>query len=195
MWNDEAAMSLNSTQRKLQAEIEEIASIVRMDHWAIEKYDADMRTTYLRAMKQQLVRSEIVIQYALIDELLSVIISKFYFRRPKSEVGFRALLRTKRFRTFSQYMLDEMYPLPKMRLANEIRALPREVRQNIERINALRNAIAHSYFPENRRQYAQHKHVTYRGEDVFSAQGVASFVADANFVTDCLVHRAFGISI
>jgi len=141
-------MALNSTQRKLRAEIEEIATIVRMDHWAIADYEATARTTYLHAMKQQLVRGEIIQRYTLIDELLSVLICHFYFRKPGEDSSFQKLWKTKKFRVFNHYILDEMYVLGKMRVVNEIRALPRDVRENVERINALRNGIAHSFFPK-----------------------------------------------
>jgi hypothetical protein len=81
-----------------------------------------------------------------------------------------------------------------MRLVHSIKAIPAEVRDAIERINALRNAIAHSFFPENRRQYMKYKKVLYRDSDIYSKEGVNKFIADATIIEECLMRRAWGIS-
>jgi hypothetical protein len=41
-------MALTRKQRKLRAQIEEIASIICLDHWNIEAYEADARTIFGR---------------------------------------------------------------------------------------------------------------------------------------------------
>lgn len=74
---------LTTTQRRLQKEIEEIASAVNMDHWNILGYEPESRTTYLRLVKRKLVIGDIIIKYTLIDEALGVIISHYYFQKPK----------------------------------------------------------------------------------------------------------------
>jgi hypothetical protein len=66
------------------------------------------------------------------------------------------------------------------------------MRDIIERINALRNAIAHNFFPENRRQYAGHKKVMYQGENVYMTNGIQKFEEDFNVVNNYLLVRAFG---
>jgi hypothetical protein len=58
--------------------------------------------------------------------------------------------------------MDDAYLLNKMKIVRAIGEIPRKTRDIIERINALRNAIAHSFFPENRRQYAGHNKVMYQ---------------------------------
>jgi len=72
--------------------------------------------------------------------------------------------------------------------------MPSEIRESIERINALRNAIAHSYTPENRRQYKGHKAVVYQKTDIFSKEGVTKFLQDAIRVLDYLVIEAYGVT-
>ena len=161
-----------------------------MDHWNIADYDEDARTAILGVMKVKLVRAEIIMKYTLIDEFLSVIISHYYFIRPKKGASFRALWQTKKFKIFSQYVLDEMYLLPKMRLVHAIKEIPSDVRNAIERINAVRNAIAHSFFPENRRQYSKYKNVMYRDADLYTKEGVEKFIEDAALVEEHLMHRA-----
>jgi hypothetical protein len=91
------------------------------------------------------------------------------------------------------YFLDEAYLLNKMRMVHEIKALPSDVRNALERINAVRNAIAHSFFPENRRQYKAQKMVIYQNANIFSKEGIAKFLEDATRVEDHLMHEAFGV--
>src|SRR6516162_3031422 len=168
-------MALTPKQRKLIAEIEAIASIVHMDHWNILSYAHDSRTTCLEIIKNKLVRSEVIFKYAIIDEILSVIVCHHYFRKPRSETP------------FNHHILDEIYLLPKMRLVHAIRSLPPNVRNNIERINALRNALAHNFFPENLRQYKDHRKVIYRGADIYTKQGLEKFDEDFKLVSEFLV--------
>jgi hypothetical protein len=183
--------TLTPKQRKLVAEIESIASIVHMDHWNILSYTRGSRTTCLELMKNKLVRSEIILKLALIDELLSVIVCHHYFRKPQKAATFRQLWKTKEFRIFNHHILDEIYLLPKMRLVHAIRSLPPNVRSNIERINALRNALAHNFFPENLRQYKNYRAVVYRGVDIYTKEGLEKFDEDFKTVSEFLADRAF----
>jgi hypothetical protein len=79
-----------------------------------------------------------------------------------------------------------------MRVVHAIRPLPSEVRTRIERINAVRNALAHSFFPENGRQYKTHKKVIYGGKNLRSKAGLAKFQEDFDFIWDELATRAYG---
>src|SRR5690349_9003705 len=109
-------MSLTKQQLRLRREIQEISSEILMDHWNIEQYEVDARTHLLRKMKNQLVRSEVIIKYTLIDEFLTCIICNFYFRRsgPKKDKTYRELWRTKKFRIFMHYLMDETFVLKKL---------------------------------------------------------------------------------
>src|SRR5436190_16630478 len=62
--------TLTKQQLRLRAEIEEIASAIAMDHWNIKEYPPEARTPLLTKMKNQLVRSEVILKYTLIDEFL-----------------------------------------------------------------------------------------------------------------------------
>jgi hypothetical protein len=172
------SQKLTAKQHRLKAEIEEIAAFVQMDHWNISDYEEDARTTYLEIMKFQLVRGDIVTKYTLIDELLAVDICHFYFRRPKKGFSFREQWKTDKFKVFNHYMLDDTFLMKKMTIANAINEIPAPIKSAISRINDVRNAVSHSFFPENRRQYMQHHKVTYRGSDIFTLDGIQKFAED-----------------
>lgn len=87
---------LTLKQRRLIAEFEEIAASIQMDYWNILDYREDGRTVILELMKQQLIRSEIITRYTLIDEYLSVIMCHYYFKIPKQKFTFQRLWRAKK---------------------------------------------------------------------------------------------------
>jgi hypothetical protein len=88
--------------------------------------------------------------------------------------------------------MDEQFLLPKARMVDAIKKLPKDINQAIDRINALRNAIAHSLFPENRRQYRATRKVIYQGANVFTLDGFEKVEDDFELVIDYLWKRAFG---
>jgi hypothetical protein len=186
---------LTLKQRRLIAEFEEIAASIQMDYWNILDYREDGRTVILELMKQQLIRGEIIMRYTFIDECLSLIVCHYYFKAPKQQFSFPRLWRTKKFQIFAHYFLDETYLLKKMDFVSAIKQIPSPIKSAIARINDVRNAVAHSFFPENRRQYKGrgYRKVMYRDTDIFSKEGVAKFLEDTQRVQDYLLQQAYGV--
>ncbi|MGA2842241.1 MAG: hypothetical protein ABSG18_19100 [Steroidobacteraceae bacterium] len=92
-------MALTRTERKLQAEVKDIAFLCDMDFWAVEEhYKPDFRKDKLELMKDKLVRSEVIYRYTLIDEFLTDVICDYYFHRPKKSISYQQLWRTKHFK-------------------------------------------------------------------------------------------------
>ena len=157
--------TLTRTERRLRKEIREIAIHAEMDVWNIELYrPGPTRRDNLRVMKDKFIRGEVIIRYALLDEFLTDIICDYYFRRPKG-ASFRGLWRTKHFKVFMHYLMDETFLLKKLAMVEAIKAVPVEVSKAIRRINDIRNALAHSIFPEQRRRYMPDGKVLYQGVD------------------------------
>jgi len=49
-----------------------------MDYWAIQEYSAEFRTATLESQKDQIIRSAVIMDYALIDEPLNIQICKYF---------------------------------------------------------------------------------------------------------------------
>src|ERR1700750_1652257 len=94
----------------------------------------------------KMVSSEVVLRYALLDEILADLIAKYFF----DSSDFARLWRTKKFSTFVHHVLDAMYLLKKMDVVHAIKPLPSDVIKAVRKIN---NAFAHSLFPENRKEH------------------------------------------
>ena len=82
-----------------------------------------------------------------------------------------------------------------MALVNAIKEIPAPIKNAIARINDVRNAVAHSFFPENRRQYRTSQKVTYQDANIFSQEGITKFLEDAARAEDYLMHQAFGVDL
>jgi hypothetical protein len=188
-----ATMPLTRKQQKTLAEIKAISSLAGTDHWNIEEYPAHARTVQLEIMKNHLVRGRIIMQYTLIDDLLSCNITNQYFEIKKGEQTYKRLWRTKSFRAFSYHALDSLHLLNKLRLVHELRPVAKKVRDIIDRVNALRNALAHSFYPHNRFQYRHSKKVTYRDYDVFTLAGFTYVEMECQQAVEYLFKRAFGV--
>jgi len=186
-------MTLSKRQRQLVADLKAVSSLCRIDYTTVEeRFDAEWRTTILELIFRKIVTGYVIDTYTFIDEQLSDIICRIYFAGPKNKIDFKNLWRTKRFKSFVHNALDNLYPLHKMRLVSDIKEIPKEYRSTIERLNELRNALAHSFFPENRRSYRESKKVLYKGINIFSMQGVEAFEVDRQALVDYLWKRAHG---
>ena len=133
-----------------------------------------------------------IIKYTLIDEYLTDIICNYYFHGPDKELSYRELWKTKRFRIFVHYLMDEIFLLKKLAVVEAIMTIPKEVSKAVKRINDVRNDLAHSFFPQNRRRYKEKRKVMYNGVHLFTRQGVEAFEQDYDAAEKFLWKKAFG---
>jgi hypothetical protein len=185
------ANGLTRKQRKLLTEVEELAEGLNLAPWNIEQRKPDDRIVFLEVLRDKMIRAEVVTKYALIDEYLTDIICNYYFGRPSDGV-YRQLWRKKDFTIFVHYLMDEIYLLQKLSIVRAIRPVPKDVVSAISRINDVRNDLAHSLFPQNRRRYATTGRVQYDGAHLCSKEGVIKFLDDFQVASRYLERRAFG---
>jgi hypothetical protein len=175
---------LTSLQKRLFRELKEIAAITRLDYTDILQYDPEERTARLRLMKNQLVRSQVIMDYTLVDEMLGVAICHFFFGKRRGSIQ---LWKTKKFRIFNHYILEVLSLTEKLRFVKAIAKVPPTVAKNIEALNALRNGLAHSFFPENLRSAKP----VYKGKDIFTIDGLTIFIENMSEVSDFFVQCNF----
>ena len=179
-------MGLTKSQQAFFEEAEAIAKLTGLDfHRVKDTTKNDDFDLALHTAIHKMVISEVVIRYTLFDEILADLIAKYFFEGsdlPK-------LWRTKKFSTFVHYVLDEMYLLKKMDVVHAIKPLHSDVMKIIRKTNAVRNAFAHSLFPENRKEYRKSNEVLYGDIDIRTPQGLQQFVADCRLAFDYLGRR------
>ncbi|MEI8008679.1 MAG: hypothetical protein WCI00_04705 [bacterium] len=92
-------------------------------------------------IKSQIVRSTVIMDYTLIDELLSSAICHYFFGRKKS---FPYLRKTKKFQNFNYHILENLYLLQKFELMKNVWKVKNKntisrISDIIPRVNSLRN--------------------------------------------------------
>src|SRR2546427_6840671 len=170
-------MALTRKQRALVSDLREMRDLMLLNFERIEDSPPKWRTTYLLLMRSKLVRGQVIVSYTLIDEFLANRICRFFFGKKRS---FPALWRTKKFQLFNYHVIEVLSLLEKLRLAKAIAPTPKPIAKDIENLNALRNGLAHSFFPENLR-FAK---PVWKGKDVFSLDGFRRFDEDMQGVFD-----------
>ncbi|MGA9451343.1 MAG: hypothetical protein WBW41_08370 [Verrucomicrobiia bacterium] len=163
--------ALTKEQRALVRELEDICAEFNFDYHNISAYDPEARTVYLEAARDKIVRGQVIIWYTLVDEFLSCEMCRYYFGHKRS---FPQLWRTKQFRVFNYHVIEELHLMQKLRHVRAFHPVPRDIVADIERLNALRNGLAHAFFPENLRK-TQPK---WKGQNIFSLAGLKALQAD-----------------
>lgn len=163
---------LTKRQRDLKRDIAEIVDLVGLQFDDIGLIERKWRTAHLERVKDHLIRSVIVLDYTLIDEYLDSLICYYIFGTKKT---FIQLWETQRFRNFNHFVLQRLYMSQKLDFVKAIqRGIPRDIESAIRRINDLRNALAHSFFPENRRQ----KPPLFGGRSIYTVDGFKLYWTD-----------------
>ena len=172
-------------QPRLRKEIEDIASILKMDHWNIRDWDPRRRTSRLQMTKDKLIRGHVVYLYTLIDQLLTAAIWSYYFpAEPRwADRTFPQLWRMKRFRTFNHYLMEETFLQKKLSLVYAIRKVPKNVFSAISRRSAERSGawVLSRATPK----VSGRKKVMYDRADIFSKDGVEKFTKDVDTIRTC----------
>jgi hypothetical protein len=184
-------MALTSSHQAQVNELQEISKLVCVDFWNVEnsKDDDDVKTTWLELAKDRLIRSDIEYSYILIDELLCKLIGRYFFDSTKSSIE---LWETPQFKMFNYHVLEGMPLLRKLALVKECNDIPKPIEEIIALTNMVRNAVVHSFFPMNKRDFKRTGKVTYKQKDVFTVEGLKIFSDDVNKAVGCLCNLAFG---
>jgi hypothetical protein len=166
-----SADRLTAHQLKAFREVEEIASMTKLDYPYILAHKRDARTPIIEHMRRTMTLSEVITRYTLVDEYLNLTLCHYFFGRNKSTIK---LWKTKKFRLFNHHVMEELSLMAKFRFAKSIARMPKGVAGDIDRLNALRNGLAHAFFPENLKRSKPE----WKGKSVFSKDGFRAFLDD-----------------
>ena len=136
--------------------------------------------------------AEVATQHARIDEILAEIIVRYFFDIEPDALHFEKAWKTDKFKIFVHHILDEMVLLKKLSIVRAIGPVPNEVSRIIDRINAVRNGIAHSFFPENSKENRAAGKVLDAGTNIRSLDGLRQFKDDADTAYRYLGDRLYG---
>ena len=162
---------LTAKQRTLIAEVKGLMSSLYLDPDELATLaDPSERTTRLELAKRQIIISAIVLAYVLMDEFLTVVMCWHFFGKKRA---FPELWKTERFQVFNYQLMEKMYLVQKLDFVKAVHDIPKPLASDLMALNDLRNAVAHSFFPENRRRKAK-----WKDKNVFEKEGFAQFQGD-----------------
>jgi hypothetical protein len=125
----------------------------------------------LKSMTDQVVRSDVIFEYTIIDMELDFILFRYFFGTGKK---MRAARRTKRYKTF-RLMLQNIYLIQKLSIVRSFKKVPKNIISKIAAINDLRNGLAHTFFVSDLKKAKR----TYKGHSIFTRPGLEAFREDA----------------
>lgn len=165
--------SLSKYQARALREYEHILGIAGLNPERILDIladDPEAVVPTLKSMTDQVVRSEVIFEYTLIDAELDFIILRHFFGLGEK---LHAARRTRRYKTLS-LMLQNIYLLQKMSIVRSFKEIPKSIVSTITAINDLRNGLAHTFFIADLRASKR----TYKGKNVFTRKGLEAFRSD-----------------
>jgi hypothetical protein len=180
-------MLLTKRHQRLLSEAREIMRLTGNDLTDLDKHSNESVYSNITVIIRQVVTGTVVTDYTLVDEQLAEIIVRYFFG--SSSIHFGPQWRLKKYRIFVHYMLDETFLLKKMAIVDAINRIPSETRSTIHRLNTLRNALAHTFFPEHRKEYRKVHKLLYLRKDIFSSDGFKAYHEDITKVIDFLQRR------
>ncbi len=165
---------LSKYQRRTLREYERLLEATALNPERILDFAEDDSAAVLpilRSMTDQVVRSEVIFEYTMIDMELDLIFFRHFFGRARKLAAAR---RTPRYRTLRS-LLQNLYILQKLAIVRNFRGVPRGIASKIAAINELRNGLAHSFFLKDLSPSKR----TYKGLNVFTREGFQAFRKDA----------------
>lgn len=149
--------------------------------------DTSEKNTYtfsqLEGQKRQLITVLILNSYLQIDAKMSILVANFFFHHCSKEWEVvQKVVNSKEFLVFSKKLLNEMPFLRKVSVIKEFVVIPKDTLTTINKLNDLRNAIAHSLMPE---QLGEER-VKYKGKLIFTLTGAKLIKQDVGKVMSFL---------
>ena len=182
------ASGLTPKQKRLIKELDNIFSLIGMDYWEIGKYSKESRTGILEFQRCQAITGQIIIHYTFINELVNLAVCMYFFRVGKRSIGWKS----EKLQNFNYYILESRSLLEKFRIVKSVYGIPKNIVRDVERLNALRNVVAHKLFPENVEDFGKKRKAVYKGKDIFTLEGIKIFREDMGRVVDFLLRMEVG---
>jgi hypothetical protein len=137
----------------------------------------------LRNMTDQVVRGEVILEYTMIDMEFDIVLYQHFFGK-----NLQAARRRQRFKTL-RLILQNLYLLQKLAIVRSFREVPKVIASTIGAVNDLRNGLAHNFFLEHLGQSKR----TYKGLNIFTAEGLNVFLKDTSEVKEFLHPEVFHV--
>lgn len=184
---------LTAKQKRLMKELGDIFSVIGMDYWEMEKYPKKDWTGLLGLKKRQAITGRVVMEYTIINDLLNDEILEYFFGvgegSIESQLDAMRWWESGKYQEFDRYILERVSLLDKLKFVKKIHGIPKSIVGDVEKLNRLRNVVAHGFYFENMEDYEVLRKAVYKGKDVFTLEGIKVFVEDTQRVREFFIDR------
>lgn len=170
----------------LQAELDEVIELAGLKKIEIPE---DLTKPYITILpdiekqKRRIITMMVLGEYLQIDSKMSVLVTNFFFKHCQGTwEATQSIVETTEFEVFQKKIVNEMPFLRKLSILKEIYEIPKDIVSKVNKVNDLRNAIAHSLVPEN----LEHNRTLYNEQSIFTNAGIKAFLTDVQSVMDFL---------
>jgi hypothetical protein len=164
--------NLTNYQKRIYSQYKEVLSITNLDADDVLSKDSQLITEGLKNIIEQIIRSEIIKRYTMIDYQLENTIEEYFFYSKGKD--FNKIMRTKRYKGFHD-IIQLLSTREKLKILCSIYDIPNNICKTIHAINDIRNVVAHSFFLFDLKK---HKRL-YKKINVFTLKGIEKFIDDA----------------
>jgi hypothetical protein len=161
---------LTKKQSEYVRELRRVFAILDLDFENIRDYpEAEERIAHLQRMLHHVIRGEVIIQFTLIDALLTHKLAGRILSKKKLNLS-----RNKRFKALKKSVAQSRLPiLRKLELLRQFTRISSAVNSYIRETTRIRNIFAHDFFLD-----VIPAKLRYKNKNVFSAAGVELLRAD-----------------
>jgi len=182
------ASGLTPKQKRLMEELDSIYSLIGLDYWAIGKHLREDRTGVLEYQRRQVITGEIIFEYTFVSELVDAAVCIYFFKLGKGRVPWGS----EKLQRFNDYILEGRSLIQKFKIVKSVYEIPKSIGRDVERLNALRNVVAHKCFSGGPGDWSGEVKAVYKGRDIFTLEGIKMFREDMMRVVDFLVGMEVG---
>jgi len=182
------ANGLTPKQKRLMEELDSIFSLIGMDYWEMGKYSKEGRTGHLEFQRRQAITGQIILYYTFISEMVDAIVCIYFFRVGKR----RPPWGSEKLQKFNEYVLEGRSLLQKFKIVKSVYEIPKNIEKDVDRLNALRNVVAHKCFSGMPGDWRGELEAMYKGKDIFTLEGIKMFREDMNRIVDFLAIMELG---
>ena len=170
--------------KKQQAELERIHKLAGLKKIKVWRKDKRTRVlSDLEGQKRRLITMIVLDSYLQIDNKMGILITNFFFNHcQKIDKVVQKITSSSEFKVFQSSILNEMPFMRKISTLKKIIDVPKYITADINRINDLRNAIAHSLIPET----LENDRTSYKRKSIFSIEGVETLDKDTEKIMSFL---------
>jgi hypothetical protein len=122
----------------------------------------------------------VVKTYTYIDECLNFELIFYFFG---FDCDLETISKTEKHQNITHYILEELNFISKLNFVNSFLEIPKEIYEDILKVNTLRNTLVHSFFPESRIKSKPN----WKGKSIYNIEALRDFHKDTGKIEIFLI--------